>query len=621
MLIQADARTIPLRDGCVQCVVTSPPYFGLRDYGSEDQIGLESSPDSYVVNIVRVFRELRRVLKDDGIVWLNLGDSYAGSNQTGGTNSLEQGKRRGRMFTHELSWQVRSGGLKQKDLMGIPWRVAFALQADGWYLRSDVIWSKPNPMPESVQGSHWERHKITVDEYERLSGLRYLDERAGDDWAGHMPSLSEEKTVSRKAPLSTESEGYRDHPRVRVSADRAREASSREPIIIRTAEQGEVRIHTQGPTNETASDSQVSRQRKGQSVRRGSASTDEGSSDTAGAAEAGQQKIQADGEGQGAVLSPVCQAEGRDVGDGAAVDGGGMARDRSGAQGPVPLLPTEAETDGGSCDPVEQGRPAHEDEHCASVPAVQFAQAGQVDRPVLVGCPGCPKCLDHHGWIFRLSAGRPTKAHEYLFLLSKSEKYFYDAAAIAEPVSAAMLQEMEQGYEGLGLKDYGAAGVQNPSSVKARIIANARRKNEQSVDRRKVGFNDRWDKIERYRAMNPALARGGEKDSGHGPGRGDGGAPCNNPNQLTRNRRTVWTIPTMPYVGAHFATMPEKLVEPCILAGSRFGDLVFDPFSGSGTVLAVAERLGRRAVGTDLNPAYHELAKQRTAQRGLRFGA
>ncbi len=85
------------------------------------------------------------------------------------------------------------------------------------------------------------------------------------------------------------------------------------------------------------------------------------------------------------------------------------------------------------------------------------------------------------------------------------------------------------------------------------------------------------------------------------------------------NKRTVWTVPTMPYAGAHFATMPEKLVEPCILAGSRYGDLVFDPFSGSGTVLAVAQRFGRRAVGTDLNPAYHALAKTRTAQQGLRF--
>ena len=91
-------------------------------------------------------------------------------------------------------------------------------------------------------------------------------------------------------------------------------------------------------------------------------------------------------------------------------------------------------------------------------------------------------------------------------------------------------------------------------------------------------------------------------------------------NDVTRNRRTVWTIPTMPYAGAHFATMPEKLVEPCILAGCPMGGLVLDPFSGSGTVLAVAERLGRRGVGVDLNPAYHQLAKERTRQRGLRFG-
>src|SRR5438094_7024499 len=289
MLIRGDARLLPLTDNCVDCVVTSPPYFGLRDYGTSTQIGLEDTPDRYIDAMCLALREIRRVLKASGTVWLNLGDSY-GSGTTGRRDELpEYLAHRAAQFgtgTVKASTGQNYAGAasrfgKPKDLLGIPWRVAFALQADGWYLRSDIIWSKPNPMPESV-------------------------------------------------------------------------------------------------------------------------------------------------------------------------------------------------TD------------------------------------------------------------RPTKSHEYLFLLTKSERYWYDAAAIAEPVSAAMVAEMEQGYDGLGLKDYEGAGVQNPSSVKARIIANARRQ-------QKVGETP---------GQNPPgyLARGDSR--------------CGD--VLARNRRTVWTIPTMPYAGAHFATMPEALVEPCI---------------------------------------------------------
>ncbi len=146
-------RTLP--DESVNCVVTSPPYFGLRDYGVEGQIGLEASPDAFVEVLVDVFREARRVLRADGTLWLNLGDSYA---QQGGPGwQGKNGQRADRRFTlvrdtvpmREASRRV-CDGLKPKDLMGIPWRVAFALQADGWWLRSDIIWHKPNPMPESI---------------------------------------------------------------------------------------------------------------------------------------------------------------------------------------------------------------------------------------------------------------------------------------------------------------------------------------------------------------------------------------------------------------------------------------------------------------------------------------
>jgi site-specific DNA-methyltransferase (adenine-specific) len=153
-------KTLP--DASVNCCVTSPPYFGLRDYGHDAQIGLEESPHAFVQQMVSVFREVRRALRDDGTLWLNLGDSYAaqrgGTHQpaetiAGGKNGkTEQGANvnRDRHDGYNPTRFASRIGLKHKDLIGIPWRVAFALQGDGWYLRQDIIWHKPNPMPESV---------------------------------------------------------------------------------------------------------------------------------------------------------------------------------------------------------------------------------------------------------------------------------------------------------------------------------------------------------------------------------------------------------------------------------------------------------------------------------------
>lgn len=136
-------KTLP--DASVQCCVTSPPYYGLRDYGVAGQIGLEETPEAYVAEMVAVFREVRRVLRDDGVLWLNIGDSYNADARKGRAH-MGVGKNSG--FS---AWINRTcEGTKPKDLLGIPWMVAFALRADGWYLRSDVIWHKPNPMPESV---------------------------------------------------------------------------------------------------------------------------------------------------------------------------------------------------------------------------------------------------------------------------------------------------------------------------------------------------------------------------------------------------------------------------------------------------------------------------------------
>ncbi len=173
-------RLRELPEESIHCVITSPPYWGLRDYGVEGQLGLEATPEEYVAKMVEVFHEVRRVLRPDGTLWLNLGDSYAGSGR--GRNSVgshshspsdkqarNHGSVNGRLLrpaiparNHGLHtsqvdsdiigthWVPPPPGLKCKDMVGIPWRVALALQADGWWLRSDIIWSKPNPMPESV---------------------------------------------------------------------------------------------------------------------------------------------------------------------------------------------------------------------------------------------------------------------------------------------------------------------------------------------------------------------------------------------------------------------------------------------------------------------------------------
>ena len=158
-------RSLP--DACVQCVVTSPPYWGLRDYGVEGQIGLEPTPEEHVAKMVDVFREVRRVLRDDGVVWLNYGDCYytggrgspdADANRIKDPNSMQASHSANAIGCAANRRDIK--GMKPKDLVGMPWRIAFALQADGWYLRSDIIWSKPNPMPESVRDRPTRSHEF-----------------------------------------------------------------------------------------------------------------------------------------------------------------------------------------------------------------------------------------------------------------------------------------------------------------------------------------------------------------------------------------------------------------------------------------------------------------------------
>jgi DNA modification methylase len=315
----------------VQCVVTSPPYWDLRDYGVEGQIGLERTPERYIATIVAVFREVRRVLKKDGTLWLNLGDSYGSGTRTTRAPSGSDGKH-GYWTNPAIDKRLPAPA---KQLLGMPWRVALALQADGWWLRSDIIWAKSNPMPESVRD-------------------------------------------------------------------------------------------------------------------------------------------------------------------------------------------------------------------------------------------------------------RPTRSHEYLFLLTKSARYYYDAKAIMEPASPATHARIAQPHifsQLGGDKDYGEKS--NRSSRKALTNFAAR-----------------------ALGVSPKSALGVE---GIVKNNASFSAAVSNL-VLERNKRDVWFVSPQPCPEAHFATFPEKLVEPCILAGSRPGDVVFDPFLGSGTVGKVAAALGRRWVGLELSPDYIAIARARIAQ-------
>lgn len=320
----------------VQMCVTSPPYFGLRDYGHPGQLGLEATPAEFVAAMVEVFGLVRELLADDGVLWLNLGDSYNAAGRTGhGTRQgFKQGTNRA-SDTGADNCRPSVDSLKPKDLIGIPWRVAFALQEAGWFLRQDIIWHKPNPMPESV-------------------------------------------------------------------------------------------------------------------------------------------------------------------------------------------------TD------------------------------------------------------------RCTKAHEYLFLLSKNERYFYDAEAIKEKAAPASIARWDQNIEG----QVGSDRVPGKTNGTMKAVGGKGGKNA-------------------FRGQGHQ--RAGDKGPANREGRGmaDVGAG------EMRNRRSVWIVSTVPYSGAHFATFPPSLIEPCILAGSRPGDIVLDPFFGSGTTGQVSQALGRQWVGCELNPAYEPLQLQRTAQGGL----
>jgi len=556
-IIQGDVlgvlKTLP--NEFVDCMITSPPYWGLRDYGTatwedgdekcdhatsrsrgEDikigdkqrtsegsrpniqteckcgakridaQLGLEKTPEEYVANLVEVFGEIKRVLKKEGIAWLNLGDSYAGNNSRTSSGRAGMGNEREGIF------EKTGEGLKSKDLVGIPWRVAFALQADGWWLRQDAIWSKPNPMPESVQGSHFYRHCVTVKEYEELQRV-WPTKSANKNRPGDLFNLPSRKISDSEAALSKEPKGNSDSESKRATP---RGEGKKKQILSNI--KGQIKQQKIPINSERESVSE-----------------------------------KAFGELQS--TTPKSRRNSNSPG----LDGHSGPPSLS-----LFLLQKEKfQNDSRPCNSIKQGRQKLARKYSASVSKVQLHKERQnrMDSKEKIDCPGCYRCENQNGFIFTLSAGRCTKSHEYIFLLTKSAKYYFDNEAIKEN------SVDPESYTGRRFR-----------RAKAIVAANARPGSPNTLDK-----------------GNEADGKTYEK----------------------RNKRSVWTITTKPYKEAHFATFPQKLIEPMIKAGSPKGGLVLDPFMGSGTTAYVARQLNRNYLGIELNPDYIKIAEKRLAQQTL----
>lgn len=688
-------------DESVQCVVTSPPYWGLRDYGTatweggnqecehrvgrqapqtnapqgaivggvrpgvdasrcldcgavrvDRQLGLEPTPEEYVERLVGIFREVRRVLRDDGTVWLVLGDSYARGPGKGGSgpngkhdfipdyggarkimsDRAREGSSDGVVGRSDRPGSRASGsGLKPKDLVGIPWRVAFALQADGWYLRSDIIWclsggtrvyarTQKGEMPTTIKdlvrldpstvqlwnGEKWtqvlgwnrsgrgEPLEIELRSGERIGcteghlwptqrGNVQADQlRVGDvlDSATlpeprvpHLP-LHIDQDVAWMVGLYL-AEGSQSRGRLQF-AGHENEAAWRVERLAEIAERfgGTVRAHDGGanvvvdcPPLVAIVDQYIhgkSAKTKGIKVR----------------------AWRHDNEWLTAFLNGYLHGDGHHDANNGRWRLGFTRNDRLAGDlrticarlGYTLTLRAATANGFGKEWPCYRGeirriRSGHHNERSRSeVVAIrrsrarQFWDIGVADEPHLFALAS--GVLTHNSKPNPMPESvkdRPTKAHEYIFLLSKGATYYYDHEAIAEPHAEVSL-------------------------------ARARRNR----------FGGK------YQSSDPTEHGRLKAGENYGPD-GDPDKVCR---PGGRNKRSVWTIPTKPFPEAHFAVYPTKLIEPCILAGSAEGHLVLDPFCGSGTTGVVALRLGRRFVGIELKPEYAEMARRRITEDG-----
>jgi DNA modification methylase len=625
-LIQGDClqvlKTLP--DNSVQTVVTSPPYWGLRCYikegepGKESELGLESTPEDYVAKMVAVFREVRRVMREDGVLWLNLGDSYAGSGKGQTANGRADPKQR-KLDGMKIVVPDLPDGLKSKDLVGIPWRVAFALQADGWWLRQDIIWclsggtylyvkSQKGVMPMMVRDmARLDPSTVKLwngDKWTQLLGVS-KSKRKGDELeivlrSGERISC----TPSHRFPTRR---GFLDASELQVGdilcsvglpdVDDPRDCALDEDAawfaglyIAEGSHAGDC-IQISGHSKE-----KIRWERCNRIANKfgGSATlTTDGNT----------QSIRMYGKILNAILDELvsgtysydkcfatvvwrysnkfieAMVDGYLSGDGHWEEKNkrwrlgftrnyNLERDLRTACArlgyhlilnfnTIPYNGKDVATFRGELRKERSLRKGLKSSN--EVMAIRKARCryvydlGVADEPhVFALASGVLTHNSKPNPMPESVTDRCTKSHEYIFLLTKSARYYFDNEAIKEA-----------SVDPIG-KDRGGSLSRGEISEPTGLVS---------------GFNHGGNK--------PHISNG------------------------TRNRRDVWFIATQPFPGSHFAVMPEKLVEPCILAGSRPGDVVLDPFNGAGTVGVVAKRLGRSFVGIELNPEYIEMAANR----------
>lgn len=682
--------------GKVKTIVTSPPYWNLRDYGVAGQIGMEPTLQEFVATMVEVFDLARELLSDDGTLWLNLGDSYSANHGSGAV----------------------SPGLKPKDLCGVPWRVAFALQEAGWYLRQDIIWclsggawiyarTQKGDMPVMVKdlvrlkpstvklwnGSKWtqvlgwgasndtnQRLELVLRSGERIGctgghlwptqrgNVAARDLRAGD--VIQTCRLPDPATAGAPMYLTRDllwliglylAEGSRAGDTIQLSLN-ADETPWLERIEAAADGLGASMTHTKRGSN--------------LSVRLYGRVLAAAIEEFIGGRTAHDKHLRA----------PVWNLPGwalRCIADGY-LDGDGswdqkvrrwrlgfarnyaLERDlrtlagRLGAT--VTIQPTVAKYQGGSKPAFRGewrwGRSGHHNEkdrgeviEIRASRARKFWDIAVEDDPHLFALAS--GVLTHNckpNPMPESVRDRCTKSHEYLFLLTKQQRYYFDFDAFQEPVNGGAHAR------GPGNRNHSAAQEylhgDEYHRTKSGLVAYAERQRA-----KKIKTPDGWDTSKGQGAHGSFHKNGREAgrqiDVGVGHRQGPPGNPAparsvgvgpkarptkGAPNEPRvkynesfsaavvglvekRNRRSVWTIATQSYSEDHFATFPEALVEPCIIAGSRPGDIVFDPFMGSGTVAQVAQRLGRKWIGSELNEEYIALQANRTRQQGLELVA
>ncbi|HRR51741.1 MAG TPA: DNA methyltransferase [Candidatus Cloacimonas sp.] len=624
MIIQGNCLEIlpTLESESVQCVVTSPPYFGLRDYGVEGQIGLEKTPEEYVKNLVSVFREVKRVLKKDGTVWLNLGDSYAGGGRGFGYGT-KQDTNKG---CNGMPKSTVPKGLKPKDLIGIPWRVAFALQEDGWWLRQDIIWCLSGETWLYVRSQKGDMPMMLCD------AVR-LDPTTVKLWNGER--WTQVLGWSRHARQGTELEiVLRSGERISCTPTH-KFPTQRGLLVASELRKGDVLERVQLPEPEFLRDCVIDDDAAwiaGLYIAKGSmsdntiqiaCSTKEEnlwnrvcsiSKKFGGSATRminwNQMNIRVYGKLMRALLFELVTGyTAKDKGFASVVwrysntfiksmmqgylDGNGSwdsynkrwifrfirnhkiesdlrtACARLGWRlvlnlSSVPYNDRNIPTFQGEIRMFQSNH--HNEKADAEIMEIRKAQCcevydvGVADEPHLFALSS--GILSHNSKPNPMPESvkdRCTKSHEYIFLLTKSAKYYYDINSIKEPQKESTTKRYK--YRWNGIDDDGSNGARTGSYFK---------------------------KMKSGMKMGEAINSDGMK-----------------------NKRSVWNISTKPFKGAHFAIFPPEIPEICIRAGSKIGDTVLDPFSGAGTTGIVAEKLGRKYIGIELNSEYVDMSKKR----------